>query len=70
MKNILILAHKNINLHFGLSKMVAVQLVLVILNFGLSKIATVQLVLVITCLGGRFAINCPSAFLKILKLPE
>ena len=26
-----------------------------------------QLVLVITCLGGHFGINCPSAFLKILK---
>ena len=29
-----------------------------------------QSVLVITCLGGRFRINCPSAFLKILKLPK
>ena len=29
-----------------------------------------QLVLVITCLGGLFGINCPRAFLKILKLPE
>ena len=29
-----------------------------------------QLVLVITCLGGRFGINCPSAFLKILILLE
>ena len=29
-----------------------------------------KLVLVITCLGGRFKINCPSAFLKILILPE
>ena len=29
-----------------------------------------QLVLVITCLGGLFGINYPSAFLKILKLPE
>ena len=26
-----------------------------------------QFVLVITCLGGRFGINCPSEFLKILK---
>ena len=25
---------------------------------------------VITGLGGRFAINCPSAILKVLKLPE
>ena len=30
----------------------------------------VLLILVNTCLGGRFGINCPSAFLKILKLPE
>ena len=29
-----------------------------------------QLVLVITCLWGLFGINCPRAFLKILKLPE
>ena len=28
------------------------------------------LVLVTICLGGRFRINCSSAFLKILKLPE
>ena len=28
------------------------------------------IVLVMACLGGRFGINCPSAFLKILKLPE
>ena len=28
------------------------------------------LVLVVTCLGGRFEINCPSAFLKILKNHE
>ena len=28
------------------------------------------LVLVIKCLGGRFKINCPSALLEILKLPE
>ena len=27
-------------------------------------------VLVITCLRGWFGINCPNAFLKILKLPE
>ena len=27
-------------------------------------------VLVITCLGGRFRINCPNVFLKILKLAE
>ena len=27
-------------------------------------------VLVITCLGGQFVINCPSAVLKILKLPQ
>ena len=26
--------------------------------------------MVITCLGERFGINCPSAFLKILKLPS
>ena len=26
--------------------------------------------LVIACLGGQFGINCPSAILKILKLPE
>ena len=25
---------------------------------------------VITCLGGRFGISCPSAFMKILKLLE
>ena len=30
----------------------------------------VELVLVITCLEGQFGINCPSAFLKILKLLE
>ena len=29
-----------------------------------------QLVLVIKCLGRLFRINCPRAFLKILKLPE
>ena len=29
-----------------------------------------QVVLVITYLGGKFGINCPSTFLKILKLPE
>ena len=29
-----------------------------------------QLVLVTTCLGRRFRINCPRAFLKILKLPK
>ena len=29
-----------------------------------------QLALVIIYLGGRFGINCPSAFLKILELPE
>ena len=29
-----------------------------------------ELVLNITCLGGQFGINCPSAFLKILKLAE
>ena len=29
-----------------------------------------SIVLVITCLGGQFGINCPSTFLKILKLPE
>ena len=28
------------------------------------------LVLLITCLGGRFGTNCPSAFLKLLKLPQ
>ena len=28
------------------------------------------LVLLITWLGGRFELNCPIAFLKILKLPE
>ena len=27
-------------------------------------------VLVITCLGWRFGINCPSAFMKVFKLPE
>ena len=32
--------------------------------------ATASIVLVITFLGGRFEINCPSAFLKILKFPE
>ena len=31
---------------------------------------SILLVLVITCLGSRFGINCPSAFLKILKLPK
>ena len=29
-----------------------------------------QLALVPTCLGGRFGINCPSAFWKSLKLPQ
>ena len=29
-----------------------------------------KLVLVITCSGRQFVINCPNAFLKILKLPE
>ena len=29
-----------------------------------------QFVLVITRLGGRFRMNCPKAFSKILKLPE
>ena len=29
-----------------------------------------ELVLVITCLGGRFGINYPRAFLEIFKLPE
>ena len=31
---------------------------------------TIELVLIITCLGGWFGTNCPSAFLKILKLPK
>ena len=31
---------------------------------------TPVLVLVIICLGGQFGINCPSAFLKVLKLSE
>ena len=31
---------------------------------------TMKHVLVITCLGGKFRINCRSAFLKILKLAE
>ena len=26
--------------------------------------------LVTTCFGGRFEINCPSAFLNILKMPR
>ena len=30
----------------------------------------ILLVLVITCLEGYFGINCPSAVLKMLKLPE
>ena len=30
----------------------------------------IEFVLVITCLAGQFGINCPSAFLKILKLSE
>ena len=29
-----------------------------------------KLVLVITSLGGRFGINCPSAFLEILKFQQ
>ena len=30
----------------------------------------VKIVLVIRCLGGRFGVNWPSTFLKMLKLPE
>ena len=40
------------------------------LNMSTFLVKISQLVLVITCLGGRFGINCPSAFLKILKFPE
>ena len=29
-----------------------------------------QFVLIIKCLGRQFGINCPSAFLKILKEPQ
>ena len=32
------------------------------------EIRNIQLVLIITCLEGRFGINCPSAFLKMLKI--
>ena len=32
-----------------------------------NNVVNVKLVLVITCLWGKFGINCPSAFLKILK---
>ena len=38
--------------------------------FNVTHVCNLELVLVITYLGGRFGINCPSAFLKILKLPE
>ena len=39
-------------------------------NKKLSRLCLIQLVLVLTCLRGRFGINCPCAFLKILKLPK
>ena len=36
----------------------------------LNFMENIKLVLAIKCLGGKFGINCASAFLKILKLPR
>ena len=35
-----------------------------------NDVIPMQLALVPTCLVGQLGINCPSAFLKILELPE
>ena len=39
------------------------------LCISLSELSYILLVLVITCLVDQFGINCPSAFMEILKLP-
>ena len=38
--------------------------------FNVTHVCNLELVLIITYLGGLFGIKCPSAFSKILKLPE
>ena len=43
--------------------------VIFILIFSFHRVILI-FVLLITCLGGRFEINCPKTFLKILKLPQ